>query len=250
MRRKLLVLAIGLTGCATAHRDSLGGRPDSGITIGGDSNNNNNGDSGVQMDAPPHIDGSMGGTTQTLSQTMASNDTQVGIACSGSNTTTSWTSQNSYYRVFQLSNYGINGTFHVTGIDFIVSAASKSPQLNIGIGTYNGTTGGQTINTAGITLTQTTTFAPPDTTTAVPQHIDIAADITGNLVVEIDQNTAGTSANPLLFYMGANEAGESVPGYISSTDCSLSTPTSMDFEAGQLQAGSHADMVLTVTGST
>jgi hypothetical protein len=249
MRRKLLVLAIGLTGCATAHKDSFSGRPDSGITIG-DSNNNNNGDSGVLIDAAPHIDSMMGGGTQTLSQTTANNDTQVGLACGAANSTTSWTSRNSYYRVFQLSNYGINGTFHVTGIDFIVSAAAHSPQLNIGIGTYNGTTGGQTINTAGITLTQTTTFTPADTTTAVPQHIDIAADITGNLIVEIDQGTAGTSTNPLLFYVGANEAGESAPGYISSADCSLTTPTSMDTEAQGQMTPTHADMVLTVTGST
>lgn len=247
MRRKLLVLAIGLTGCATAHRDALGGRPDSGITIGGDSNNNNGNDSGGLVDAAPHIDGSMGGTTQTLSQTTANNDTQVGIACAP--TAGGWTDKNSYYRVFQLSNYGINGTFHVTGIDFIVSAATASPPLSIGVGTYNGTTGGQTINTAGITLTQTTTFAPADTTTSVPQHIDIAADITGNLVVEIDQTVGGSSGTPYLFYMGANTAGESVPGYIMAADCSLNTPTSMDSES-TAGGGGHAYMVLTVTGST
>ena len=245
MRRKLLVLAIGLTACATAHKDSIGGRPDSGITIG-DSNNQN------MIDAPigGMVDAPSGGGTQTLSQTMANNDTQVGLACGAANTTTSWTSRNSYYRVFPLSNYGINGTFHVTGIDFIISAASNSPQLTIGIGTFNGTTGGQTLNAAGITLTQTTTFAPPDTTTATPQHIDIASDITGNLVVEIDQGTAGTATTPYLFYMGANEAGESMPSYISSADCSLTTPTSMDAEAQQQTTPTHANMVLTVTGST
>ncbi len=245
MRRKLLVLAIGLTGCATAHKESFSGRPDSGITIG-DSNNNN------QIDAPNQqmIDAPMSGGTQTLSQTTANNDTQVGLACGASNTTTSWTSRNSYYRVFALSNYGINGTFHVTGIDFIVSAASKSPMLNIGIGTYNGTTGGNTINSAGITLTQTTTFTPADTTTSTPQHVAIAGDITGNLVVEIDQGTAGTATNALLFYIGANQGGESAPGYISSPDCSLTTPTSMDAEAQMQTTPSHANMVLTVTGST
>lgn len=243
MRRKLLVLAIGLTGCATAHKDSLTGRPDSGITIG-DSNN--------MIDAPPVTlpDAPVGGSTQTLSQTMANNDTQVGIACGP--TAGGYTNRNSYYRVFALSNYGINGTFHVTGIDFIVSAATSSPQLTIGIGTYTGTTGGNTLNAAGINLTQTTTFAPADTTTAVPQHIDIATDVTGNLVVEIDQKTAGSTATPYMFYIGANSAGEMVPGYISTPDCNdpntnlpYTTPTSMSS-----LAGSAADMVLTVTGST
>ena len=216
------------------------------MTIG-DSNNNTDGNTNIDamIDTPTGSGG-----TQTLSQTTANNDTQVGLACGASNTTTSWTSRNSYYRVFQLSNYGINGTFHVTGIDFIISAASNSPMLNIGVGTYNGTTGGNTINSAGITLTQTTTFTPPNTTTATPQHIAIAADITGNLIVEIDQGTAGTASNALLFYMGANEAGESAPGYISSADCSLTTPTSMDSEAQMQATPTHANMVLTVTGST
>jgi hypothetical protein len=249
MRRKLLVLAVGLTGCATAHKDSFSGRPDGSITIS-DSNNNNNPDGSVTIDAPPHIDAPTTGTTQTLSQTTANNDTQVGLACGGSNTTTSWTSRNSYYRVFQLSNYGINGTFHVTGIDFIVSAAANNPQLTVGIGTYTGTTGGNTINSAGITLTQTTTFTPTATTTAVPQHLDIAADITGNLIIEIDQKTAGTATTPYLFYMGANSGGESAPGYISSADCTLTTPTSMDYEAQMQTTPTHANMVLTVTGST
>lgn len=245
MRRKLLVLAIGLTGCATAHKESIGGRPDSGITLGDAPNN-------TQIDAPNNtmIDAPMGGGVQTLSQTTANNDTQVGLACGASNTTTSWTSRNSYYRVFPLSNYGINGTFHVTGIDFIVSAAAKSPVLSIGIGTYNGTTGGNTLNSAGITLSQMTTFTPADTTTSVPQHVDIAGDIMGNLVVEIDQGTAGTATTPYEFYIGANEAGESAPGYISSPDCSLTTPTSMDAEAQAQTTPTHANMVLTVTGST
>ena len=158
MRRKLLVLAIGLTGCATAHKESFSGRPDGGMTIG-DSNNQN------MVDAPMLPDSPTGGGTQTL--------------------------------------------------------------------------------------TQTTTFAPADTTTAVPQHIDIAADITGNLVVEIDQKTAGSTATPYMFYIGANSAGEMVPGYISTPDCTdaggnaYTTPTSMSS-----LAGSAADMVLTVTGST
>ena len=207
------------------------------------------GDSNNLIDAPMLPDAPVGGSTQTLSQTMANNDTQVGIACGP--TAGGYTNRNSYYRVFALSDYGINGTFHVTGIDFIVSAASSSPQLTIGIGTYTGTTGGNTLNAAGINLTQTTTFAPADTTTAVPQHIDIAADITGNLVVEIDQKTAGSTATPYMFYIGANSAGEMVPGYISTPDCTdaggnaYTTPTSMSS-----LAGSAADMVLTVTGST
>jgi len=247
----LFALAAGsLTACAQAHREGLtNGRPDGSITLT-DSPNGGNQDSGGgsgMVDAAPHIDSPTGGGTQTLTQTTANTDTQVGLACANSG---GYTLRNSYYRVFTLSDYGVTGTFHVTGIDFIVSAAAQSPQLTIGIGTYTGTAGGQTITKANIALTQTTTYTPPSTTTAVPVHVPIAADISGQLVVEIDQSTAGTSGTPYQFYIGANESGESKPGYISSADCMLGTPTSMDYEAGLQTTPTHSNMVLTVTGST
>lgn len=246
----LFALAAGsLTACAQAHREGLtNGRPDSGIHEIDSPTGGGQDTGGGTIDAPPHIDSPTGGGTQTLSQTTASDDTQVGIACSASDPITNatlYTRRNSYYRVFTLSDYGVTGTFHVSGIDFIVSYASKSPVLTVGVGTYSGTAGGATLTKSNITITQSTTYTPSDTTTAVPVHIPIAADITGNLVVEIDQTTSGSSGTPYFFFIGANTSGEAKPGYISSADCSISDPTSMTQEAG-----SPADMVLTVTGST
>lgn len=241
--------AASLTACAQAHREGLtNGRPDGSITLSDSPNGGRDSSGGSgNVDAFVQLDAPMGGGTQTLTQTTANTDTQVGIACANSG---GYTLRNSYYRVYTLSDYGITGTFHVTGIDFIVSAAAQSPSLTIGIGTYNGTTGGQTITKANISLTQTTSFTPTTTTTAVPVHVPIAADISGNLVVEIDQATAGTSGTPYQFYIGANESGESKPGYISSADCTLPTPTSMDYEAGLQTTPTHSNLVLTVTGST
>lgn len=246
----LFTLAIGgLTGCAQAHRDGLtNGRPDSGIHLGDSPMGTPDSPGGGNPDAPPHIDSPMGGGTQTLTQTTANNDTQVGIACSASDPLTGatlYTRRNSYYRVFTLSDYGVTGTFHVTGLDFIVSYAAQSPVLTIGVGTYSGTAGGATLTKANIAITQTTTYTPGDTTSAVPVHVPITADITGQLVVEIDQTASGSSSKPYFFFIGANAAGEAKPGYISSADCSITNPTSMTQEAG-----SAADMVLTVTGST
>jgi hypothetical protein len=243
----LFVLVAGLVGCAQAHNETIGGRPDAGgITIH-DSNTGGGDDTGMTIDAMGHPDGSASGGTATLSQTTANNDTQVGLACG--NATTGYTSANSYYRVFQLSTYGITGTFHVTGVDFIVSAAANSPPLKVSIGTFNGTAGGQTINAAGITLLQSKTYTPTDTQSAVPVHIDITGDVTGQLVVELDQTTAGSASNLLQFYPGANEAGESAPSYIMSADCSVTTPTSMDALAQQQTTPSHSNLVLTATGT-
>lgn len=246
----MLFLLIATGACAQAHQEGFtNGRPDSGVHVidssgggGGDGNN-------MQLDAPnQQIDAPMQGGAQTLTQTTANNDTQVGIACAP--TTGGYTLRNSYYRVFTLSDYGVTGTFHVTGIDFIVSTAAQSPSLTVGVGTYNGTTGGQTITKANISIVTSMPYTPGNTTTAVPVHVPITADITGNLVVEIDQSTAGSTGTPYQFYIGANEAGESKPGYISSADCSLATPTSMEYEAQQQTTPTHSNMVLTVTGST
>jgi hypothetical protein len=249
MRLLSSVLLVGLVACAQAHNDQITGRPDSGITIG--DSNMGGGDSSGMVDAPmQHIDAPMGGT-MTLTQTTANNDTQVGIACSGQNTTTYWTNQNSYYRVFTLSEYGITGTFHVTGVDFIDSYSLNSPQLKVSLGTYSGTPGANNLTPSAITLGPSTTITPADTTTPVPQHVDIAGDVTGNLLVEIDQVTAGTSSNTIRFYIGANEAGETHPGYFSSpvSGCGVTTPTSMNAVAQAQPMPSMSHMVLTVTGT-
>lgn len=248
MRRMLFVLVVGLVGCAQAHNETIGGRPDSGITVQ-DSNTGSGGDDAPMIDAMGHPDGSASGGTATLSQTTANNDTQVGLAC-GNGT---YTSRNSYYRVFPLANYGITGEFHVNAVDFIVSGGANNAQLTISIGTFNGTAGGQTLNPAGITLLPgAVTYTVPTVginDPAVPAHIAISGDVSGQLVVEIDQKIAGSSGTPYQFYPGANEAGESAPSYIMSADCSLNTPTSMDYEAQQQATPTHSNLVLTATGT-
>jgi hypothetical protein len=251
----LFVLVVGLVGCAQAHTETIGGRPDAGgITV--HDSNTGGGDDSMIIDAPMgHPDGSASGGTATLSQTTANNDTQVGLAC-GNGT---YTSRNSFYRVFPLSSYGITGEFHVTGVDFLVSGGANSAQLTISIGTFNGTAGGQTLNAAGITLLPgAVTYTVPTVSIndpAVPAHVAITGDVSGQLVVEIDQKTAGSTGTPYQFYPGANEAGESAPGYISSPDCTdannnpLTTPTSMDTLAQGTTMPTHSNLVLTATGT-
>jgi hypothetical protein len=248
----LFVLVAGLVGCAQAHNETIGGRPDSGVTVH-DSDTGSGGDDAPMIDAPMgHPDGSASGGMQTLSQTTANNDTQVGLACG--NASTGYTSRNSYYRVFPLANYGITGTFHVNAVDFVVSGGASNAQLTISIGTFNGTAGGQTLNPAGITLLPgAVTYTVPTVSIndpAVPAHIAISGDVSGQLVVEIDQKVAGASGTPYQFYPGANEAGESAPGYIMSADCSVTTPTSMDALALQNTTNpTHSNLVLTATGT-
>jgi hypothetical protein len=243
----LLLLAVGGTGCAQAHHDaSLGGRPDGGGIVVHDSNGGG-GDDASNIDAPGHpIDAPSSGGTQTLSQTNDQVDARHAVACAADDgVSTIWTVQNSYYRVFTLSDYGITGTFHVTGVDFVVSTEHGSVPLNVSIGTYNGTPT-TTLTKSAIALTANTSVTPANTDAAANQHVNITGDVTGKLVVEIDQNTAGTQANPLAFFIGASAGGESKYGYISTTDmdCNLPTPTSMT-QVGEQEN----DILITVTGN-
>ena len=83
----------------------------------------------------------------------------------------------------------------------------------------------------------------------MPEQSPIAADITGNLVVEIDQTTAGTARPRLQFYIGANESARASPGYISSAECNRHDADEHGLEAGKQTMPTHSNMVLTVTGS-
>jgi len=237
-----LLLIVALTGaCAQAHQEGFNTRPDSGVHVvdssggGGDGNNQ-------QIDAPmQHIDAPMQGGTQTLSETTSNTDTQIGIACGP--TAGGYTLKNSFYRVFALSEYGVTGTFHVQAVDFGVSGPAGNPPIKVSVGTYNGTTGGQTLTTSGITLATNATINPASTDTT--EHVPLTADITGNLIVEIDQTADGTTANGYQFYPAANASGETHPGYIMAAGCMVTVPTSVTSKAG-----AETDIVITVTGST
>jgi hypothetical protein len=78
------------------------------------------------------------------------------------------------------------------------------------------------------------------------EHVPLTADITGNLIVEIDQTADGTTANGYVFYPAANTSGESKPGYIMATGCGVNMPTTIKSANMNMES----DIVVTVTGST
>jgi hypothetical protein len=240
----LLLLAVGGTACAQAHQDtSLGGRPDGGGIVVHDSNGG--GDDAAPIDSPSHpIDSPSSGGMQTLSQTSDSTVASLNsIACGNTST-----AQNSYYRVFPLSDYNINGAFTVTNVTFKVEYADSAPPATVIVGTYSGTPS-TTLTKANITAIQTqpnvTIPAADADNAAMPGMVDVPISATipaaSNLVVEIDSPDSSGS-----FYIGTSAGAESKPGYISTTnaDCALPTPTSMAQVAGHA-----ASILITVTGT-
>lgn len=238
-----MLFALAVSGCATAHKDSFtNGRPDGGVHIS-DSGNGGNQDTGGgsgMADAAPHLDSPTGPVTQTLSQSTSNTDDGSGIACGVA--ASGYTVKNSFYRVFTLSDYGVTGVFHVSGVDFVASGVTNSPPIRVSVGTYNGTVSSASLG-GTITLAQSANINPSTGTNSI--HVPLTADISGNLVIEIDQTTDGNTTNGYQFYPGANTAGETKPGYIMSTGCNVNTPTNIT-----TAAGSTVNLIMSVTGST
>ena len=138
----LLYLVLLLGACATASReDVVGGRPDGGPPGGGGSGK----DASVipPPDAAPLPDAPPGQQQVTLEQTnnntLASGAT---VACSSSiGGIPIATRDNSWYRVFKLTDYGITGAFTLQRItfytDYAYAGSGTSQPASLKIGTWN-----------------------------------------------------------------------------------------------------------------
>ncbi len=242
-RMRRFLIAVAITGCASAGKPSFGERPDSGIHLVGDGSGGGSDGSGGGSDGSVQIDAPQSGGQHTLNETTDQTDTGIGIACG--NATTGYTSKNSYYRVFALSDYGITGSFAVSSVNFVDAGSSGSPSLKVSVGVYSGTPGA-TLATANISLMSSMMVTPTDTTTATPMMVPVLVTIPAgsNLIAEVDQTVAGSATSLIQFYPGANPDGETKPGYIMSTDCMVNAPESMT-----TAAMAETDLVLTVTGT-
>ncbi|MCW9066440.1 MAG: T9SS type A sorting domain-containing protein [Ignavibacteriaceae bacterium] len=132
---------------------------------------------------------------------------------------------NSYYRAFNLADFGITDDFNVTmveiGIEQATGAGGTQP-ITVYLYTSNpafpgGFPGSLTqIGTADINV-------PDQALTILQIPVTGTAPVGSELVVEIftpDGQTAGNT-----FFIGSNNLGETGPSYILSVDCAITTPT-------------------------
>jgi len=236
MRRLLLCLAIA--GCARAGKENtiVGGLDDAGPR-------------GDGLDAPP---GDASAPQITLSQT-ASEEIVPGASFDCHDSSNS-TSTNSYYRVFTLSDYGIASPLHVLQVDFGIDTAhagtgGKQPAM-VNVGTYGGTTGGNTLNLSLVQPVNSASIQIPDgngTRMTVPIPADIAAGT--SVIVELAIPDGRTAKN--VFHIAVNAQGERRPGYTFSPQCDGVNGSPLTMQSAAAAAGKgESDMVLTVTGTT
>jgi len=189
------------------------------------------------------------------------------VSCaSGATSTDYYTADNSYLRLFKLSDYGINYNYRITNIAFGVQLASRTisgSSTDVGgtfpVEVWLYTTTGTTPNYANMTsvsgtnplttvnVSSANNGAMVNTGTSVNQVIPAGS----NFVVEIwhDGNTGhdGTAADPFeRFYMGTHAGAQTGTSYLMSETCGLTTPTATG--SGALAGFASARWVMTITG--
>jgi len=227
-----LFLLVAFAGCASAN---IGGTGDDQPAA--DANTGSN-DASL-IDAPPPIDAALSSTLQqTTDNTVVA---QNSVACAANGTT----AENSWYRVFALTEHAITTQFFVNQVTFGVQESAGSPPVQVKIGTYTGTIGAANIDLAQISPLNAAVVNIPPTTVGISVPVPLTATIpaNGQLIVEILAPDLGATAGDH-FYLGASTSAETRPGYIRAPDCGITTPQTA---AATGFPSSH--LVITVTGT-
>jgi hypothetical protein len=131
---------------------------------------------------------------------------------------------NSYFRAFTLSTFGINNLFNVSSVQIgIEQASSTNATQQVTCNLYAGAGGFPTGYPGSFTLIGTVTAdIAPQNLTLYTFNVAGSVPAGQQLVVEIFTPDGQTLGNG--FYIGSNTAGQSGPSYIQAADCGLTTP--------------------------
>ena len=196
-------------------------------------------------DAPPAQP-----VTITLSQAASTSIVALNsVSCNAANVT----AENSYYRAFPLSDFGITSPFTVQSVTYAVESADAeigtSQGVQVRVYNYTGTVGAATLDTASMTQLGGVASTVPNTTTGTNITANLAATVPagGTVVAEIFVPDGDPDGNGIgnAFFLGSNASGESRPGYIRAPDCGSPTPTSF----ASLGLATTVDIVVSVTGT-
>jgi hypothetical protein len=163
----------------------------------------------------------------------------LSLACSDE----TGTRENSWYRIFNLADFGVDKAFVVSRVNFGVQTAVGQQRVKVSIGTYSGSAGSVELDTTKIDVLGLTTIGVPEGKAYMAQANFAGVEIPAgaNLVVEV--KTEGISDGSY-FYLGATTANEMVPGYLRAPTCKTPNPL-MTSALGYL--GTH--LVIAVSGS-
>lgn len=135
-------------------------------------------------------------------------------------------SDNSYFRCFTLSDFGITNNFTVSSVQIGVEQATSGSGGTQPVSCRLYTSSQPFPNGYPGSLTQIGSIddnVPDQSLSLYTFNVSGVAPAGSRLVVEIftpDGQTAGNS-----FFIGSNSAGETAPSYLLATDCSVTVPT-------------------------
>jgi hypothetical protein len=163
----------------------------------------------------------------------------LSLACSDGN----GTKENSWYRIFPLGEFGVDGPFTVHRVNFGVQTAIGDQRVKVAIGSYSGTAGSVELDTSKIDMLGLTTISVPEGKAQMMQanFPAIVVPTDSNLVVEIKTEGVGSGS---YFYLGATESQELTPGYLRAPTCNTPNPV-MTSALGHV--GTH--LIIAVSGS-
>jgi hypothetical protein len=145
------------------------------------------------------------------------------VACGNSSTGTS--SDNRYYRAFNLTAMGVTSSFNLSAIQFGVASLTAPSGYVVTVKAYSTTATFPTgFPATGYTLLgqadYTVQAANVGTIVSVPLTATVPANST--LVVEVGYAAGATGVR---ISLGSNTAPQTGPSYIASTACSIAAPT-------------------------
>ncbi len=165
--------------------------------------------------------------THSLSQTI---DDGNSVACNfrDINGNIIYVEQNTFYRAFDLDDFGITSDYDITSIDYGIERLENAPAggYPVTIGIY---TTSATFPSGTLTLVTEVTENLQDQALVI-RNVPITATIgaSSEFVVAISIPSDDPSEGGLgqvKFQIGSNDDGENDPSYLSAPDCSLSVPT-------------------------
>ncbi len=218
---KLFALStLALIGCgmpAPPAAGLAGNDPDASIAIPppGD------GDDEVEVDAAPRADAEP--RSRVLTQTTSDQiEPLASVSCADDS---GLHLENSYYRVFDLAALGIPSAFHVTGVDVAVETAVGGDDATQPVEVLLHTLTGE-LRTENLQNLATET---QDVIDRLGGRLEYTFDATvpagGKFAVEVHLPDGRDGGNS--FYIGANNDGQSAPGYLRAPDCGTDEPTTL-----------------------
>ncbi len=145
----------------------------------------------------------------------------TGIACSSAGST----AQNSYWRVFDLDEFGLTSGLTTSSVDIGIETANifaAPPVSTVRLYTLDGA-----FTTANLTLVAEAEYTIQDADDATILNVPVTGDFAAGDVLVVEWDVPNLQDSGSGVFIGANTQGQTGPTYVSAADCGLVEPTDL-----------------------